>query len=90
MNDRRPNTLYVLVIFVLVLAAGGAALTGGQALDISKQTIVDLSHAYGPSTVFWPTSPYFTKIELEVELADGHHHVPLLVSPYGCATYRGS
>ena len=21
---------------------------------------------------------------------DGHHHVPLLVSPYGCASYRGS
>jgi 5-hydroxyisourate hydrolase len=40
--------------------------------------------------VFWPPSPYFTKVELEVELADGHHHVPLLVSPYGCATYRGS
>jgi len=40
--------------------------------------------------VFWPPSRYFTKVELEVELADGHHHVPLLVSPYGCATYRGS
>ena len=40
--------------------------------------------------VFWPPSPYFTKVELVVELADGHHHVPLLVSPYGCATYRGS
>ena len=40
--------------------------------------------------VFWPPSPYFTKIELVVELAAGHHHVPLLVSPYGCATYRGS
>ena len=40
--------------------------------------------------VFWPPSPYFTKVELEVELAEGHHHVPLLVSPYGCATYRGS
>jgi 5-hydroxyisourate hydrolase len=40
--------------------------------------------------VFWPPSPFFTRVELEVELADGHHHVPLLVSPYGCATYRGS
>ena len=40
--------------------------------------------------VFWPPSPYFTKVELAVEPADGHHHVPLLVSPYGCATYRGS
>jgi 5-hydroxyisourate hydrolase len=40
--------------------------------------------------VFHPPSPYFTRVELEVELGDGHHHVPLLVSPYACATYRGS
>jgi len=40
--------------------------------------------------VFWPPSPFFTRLELEIELADGHHHVPLLVSPYGCASYRGS
>ena len=40
--------------------------------------------------VFWPPSPFFTRIELEIELGDGHHHIPLLVSPYGCASYRGS
>jgi len=40
--------------------------------------------------VFWPTSPFFTRVELEVELVEGHYHVPLLVSPYGCASYRGS
>jgi 5-hydroxyisourate hydrolase len=40
--------------------------------------------------VFHPPSPFFTRVELSVELADGHYHVPLLVSPYGCATYRGS
>ena len=40
--------------------------------------------------VFWPGSPFFTRVELEIELDDGHHHVPLLVSPYGCASYRGS
>jgi 5-hydroxyisourate hydrolase len=39
--------------------------------------------------VFHPPSP-FTRVELQVELAEGHYHVPLLVSPYGCATYRGS
>ena len=42
------------------------------------------------SLVFHPPSPFFTRIELQVDLADGHHHIPLLVSPYGCATYRGS
>ena len=40
--------------------------------------------------VFWPPSPFFTKVEVEIELTEGHYHVPLLVSPYGCATYRGS
>ena len=40
--------------------------------------------------VFWPPSPFFTRVELEIELEDGHYHVPLLVSPYGCASYRGS
>jgi 5-hydroxyisourate hydrolase-like protein (transthyretin family) len=40
--------------------------------------------------VFWPPSPFFTRVELELELEDGHYHVPLLVSPYGCASYRGS
>ena len=40
--------------------------------------------------VFHPPSPFFRRVELEVELGDGHHHIPLLVAPYGCATYRGS
>ncbi len=40
--------------------------------------------------VFHPPSPFFRRIELELELGDGDHHVPLLVSPYACATYRGS
>jgi 5-hydroxyisourate hydrolase len=39
---------------------------------------------------FSPPSPFFTRVELQVELEDGHYHVPLLVSPYGCASYRGS
>ena len=40
--------------------------------------------------VFFPPSTFFRRVELELELGDGHHHVPLLVSPYGCTTYRGS
>ena len=45
----------------------------------------------GPySLVFHPPSRFFRRVELEVELGDGHHHVPLLVSPYSCASYRGS
>ena len=40
--------------------------------------------------VFQPPSPFFRRVELEVELGEGHYHVPLLVSSYACATYRGS
>jgi 5-hydroxyisourate hydrolase len=39
---------------------------------------------------FEPPSPYFLRVELELELEDGHHHVPLLVSSFGCVSYRGS
>ena len=39
---------------------------------------------------FEPPSPFFKRVELEVQLDEGHYHVPLLVSPYGCASYRGS
>ncbi len=40
--------------------------------------------------VFHPESPFFRRVELEIELGDGHYPVPLLVSSYACATYRGS
>ena len=55
--------------------------------------ISDLAAGLEPgryALVFWPPSPFFTRVELEVELDEGHYHVPLLVSPYGCASYRGS
>ena len=40
--------------------------------------------------VFHPPSPFFRRVELEVALGAGHTHVPLLISSYGCASYRGS
>jgi 5-hydroxyisourate hydrolase len=40
--------------------------------------------------LFRPSSPFFKSIGVEVELEDGHYHIPLLVSSYGCTTYRGS
>jgi len=40
--------------------------------------------------LFRPSSPFFKGIGVEVELEDGHYHIPLLVSSYACTTYRGS
>lgn len=37
-------------------------------------------------------SAFFRRVVLDVELEEdgGHYHVPLLISPYGCVSYRGS
>lgn len=40
--------------------------------------------------VFRPPSRFFRRVEFDVALDDGHYHVPLLISPFGCASYRGS
>lgn len=73
-------------------------LVRGQEVLRSSQTdadgrIPELAADLEPgryALVFWPPSPFFRRVELEVELGEGHYHVPLLVSPYGCASYRGS
>ena len=44
----------------------------------------------GYRLVFHPPSPFFRRVEFEIELNEGHYHVPLIVSPYSCASYRGS
>lgn len=64
----------------------GEGVTDG---DGRIQELAD-THAGTYRIVFHPPSPFFKRVELEVELGDGHHHVPLLFSSYGCASYRGS
>ena len=88
---------------VLDTAAGAPAagvaveLLRGSEQIASAQTDSDgrarLAESLEPgaySLVFHPPSPFFRRVELELELEDGHYHVPLLVSPYSCASYRGS
>ena len=72
----------------------------GDELVAAKETdadgrIADFAGELEPGTyrlVFLPvTSPFFKRIEVEVALdAPGNVHVPLLISPYACTTYRGS
>jgi len=64
----------------------------GEGLTDADGRIRDLADTE-PGTyrlVFHPPSPFFRRVELELQLGEGHHHVPLLVSSYACATYRGS
>jgi kynurenine formamidase len=41
---------------VLPLAIAASTLVAAQSLDLSRYTIVDLSHGFGPATLYWPTS----------------------------------
>jgi 5-hydroxyisourate hydrolase len=55
--------------------------------------IADLATRLEPGLyelVFHSSSVFFRRVALTVELTEGHHHIPLLVSPYSCASYRGS
>jgi 5-hydroxyisourate hydrolase len=75
----------------------GADVVGSGTTDADGR-IADLSggRPLGPGRyrlVFSdPPSRFFRRVELEVELDDAgrHYHVPLLVSPYSCTSYRGS
>ena len=49
------------------------------------QIVFDLASYYGSQQHF------FSRVTLDVAIAETrHHHVPLLVSPFSCASYRGS
>jgi 5-hydroxyisourate hydrolase len=76
---------------VLVELWRGEELVGSGETDVDGR-VRELADT-DPGTyriVFHPSSPFFRRIELEVDLGAGHHHVPLLISSYACASYRGS
>ena len=62
-----------------------ADLSGGGINPGSYRLLVEVG-------AYWGSVPHlFTTIALELELNEGrHYHVPLLISPYSCTTYRGS
>ena len=73
------------------LYAGDELVTRGETDDDGR--IAELASGLEPGDyrlVFHPPSPFFRRVALELVLDDGHYHVPLLVSPYSCASYRGS
>ena len=39
-----------------VLAIAGSIAVAGQTIDLARYRMVDLSHGYGPNTLYWPTS----------------------------------
>lgn len=67
-----------------------ADLAGGSSLEAGSYRLV-----FDVSTYFarqGRAAPFLQRVSIEFQLnaADPHYHVPLLVSPYACTSYRGS
>jgi 5-hydroxyisourate hydrolase len=75
---------------VELLAADGSLVGEGTTDDDGRIRELGAGDPGAYRLVFHPPSPFFRRVELEVLLGDGHVHVPLLVSSYACASYRGS
>jgi 5-hydroxyisourate hydrolase len=89
-----------------VLDTGSGRPASGIAVTLQKDDAVvargitdadgrirELAQGLAPGTyrlVFETRSPFFRRVALDVELGDGAHHVPLLLSPFGVTSYRGS
>ena len=64
-------------------------LLHGRALEAGSYRLTFDTGAYLTATwgrAFYPVVEVF----FDVDAVDRHHHVPLLLSPYGYSTYRGS
>jgi len=75
---------------VEVMGPDSAPVAGGETDADGRLRLADELDAGVYTLVFHPPSPFFRRVELEIALDEGHYHVPLLISPYGCASYRGS
>ena len=70
------------------LLAAAQTDTDGRIAELSPNSLEPGTYRI----VFHPPSEFFRRVELEIAIEDPqrHYHVPLLVSPYSCASYRGS
>ena len=71
----------------------GGALLNAQTMAAWRDRLVFSVPSYCRGMgVMLPEPPFIDDVQLDFGKADeaGHHHVPLLVSPWACSTYRGS
>ncbi len=70
-----------------------AALLEGDALRVGRYRLCFHAAAYFRSAgTPLPEPPFLDVVTIDFGIADAaaHYHVPLLLSPYGYSTYRGS
>ena len=72
--------------------AGGPLLAGAELAAGRYRLLFEVAPYFRARGVELPEPPFIDTVQLDfgVAQADGHYHVPLLVSPWAYSTYRGS
>lgn len=91
--SRRTGSSLAPVAEVLTDADGRAKLVAGETLEVGGYRLEFAIGEHFRQAGLPVTDPPFLDvvvIDFAVSSVDQHWHVPLLVSPYGYSTYRGS
>lgn len=69
-----------------------APLLSGSTMEVGSYVLEFDAAGYHEATGQLPDAPFLRCVQLAFQIADPerHLHVPLLVSPFGYTTYRGS
>ncbi len=91
-SDGGPQTLKSFVLNADGRNDGGALLDA-QAMAVGRYRLVfSVAPYFRARGVALPDPPFIDEVQLDFGIADAaaRYHVPLLVSPWSYATYRGS
>jgi 5-hydroxyisourate hydrolase len=71
---------------------GGPLLNASQMATGRYRLVFSVAAYFRARGVALPDPPFVDEVPIDFGIADvaGHYHVPLLVSPWAYATYRGS
>jgi 5-hydroxyisourate hydrolase len=91
-EGERPRTLATFTLNADGRHSGGPLLDAAAMAVGRYRLVFAVAPYFRARGVALPEPPFIDEVQLDFGIADvaGHYHVPLLVSPWSYATYRGS